>query len=175
MALVPLLGCVRPPDHERLPLLLGFPGQYPKCVVNRQPSKSPEEWERQDFNRRIVGRMVVLPVNVPCLQMAFSEVELSVAAEKGDPVAALVDVMTKYSLRGDACQDIGHIRRALTKAYRSPNPNSDGPISRVPEAAFLLGTIEEYCAPGGDDYDRLNLTAYDLGYDAAAARGPLVE
>lgn len=175
--IVSVYGCIRPTDPPPLPLMLGFPGQYPPCVAARARAKGPEVWERQDFNRRIVSGVLVSPINVPCVQRSFSAVELTIAAKNGDPVAILVDVMTRYSGRVSlVCQDIEKIRSDLTKAYRTPSPNPGAPISRVPEAAYILATVEEYCAPtAGGNWERLNMIAYDLGYDAAAGRGILLE
>lgn len=175
-----LSGCGSPVDANKhpqsVPLLLAFPGGYPACTPKAVAGMTPEEWERDAFRDRIGNGRVERALNVPCVSRAFSAADLKRYADAGDPVASLTVIVDQYSSDYDAgCTDIEDLRARLSRTYREPNGVTPGPVSRVPEAAYVLALIEEYCDPGTDEYNPLNRIAYDLGYDAAAARGPLTE
>ena len=171
-----VVACAPDPELPKVPLRLDFPGPDPGCELVEPPTVGPEVWERDEFRNRIANGRVEKPIAVNCVVQAYPGSELERYADLGDPVAALAWTMQSYSGRGDdACKDISSIRVRLTNAYRIPNTVVPGPRSRVPEAAFVLALLENYCAPGGDGFNRLNLLAYDLGYDLAAARPPLIE
>ncbi|MNT18214.1 hypothetical protein D3C72_1534030 [compost metagenome] len=173
-------GCGYPVDAAKdtreLPLLLGFPGSYGACSSKPATGVSPEEWERDDFRSRVKSNHVETALNIPCIDEKFSPSELERYANDGDPVALLVVTFDQYNLRDyTICTNIKSIRSRLERAFQFRNDVVPGPESRVPEAAFILAQFEEFCYPGSDEYDRLNLISYNLGYDAAAARGLLTE
>lgn len=169
-------GCSEARQPDRLRLLLSFPGEATVCASPMSGRGIPEEMERDDFRRRIHDGRIVNPIKVACLREAFSETELRTASQNGDPVATVALVVERYSGTTDVCHDLSETRQKLEEAYRFPNKvTAEGPVSRVPEAAFILYQIEEYCHPYTGKGNHLILLTYDLGYDASFAQPQLVE
>lgn len=158
------------------PLFLGFPGEYGACPSEPVENVGPEEWERPVFLKRIKDEKATIPVNITCVIENFSDEDLLKYRNEGDPVAQLAYIYKIYDGNGAlACHDIAEIRKELSSSYRYPSGLEHGPISRVPEAAYIMSLFQSYCEPGSEEFNALNLSAYDLGYDAAANRGHLVE
>ncbi len=173
-------GCGNPQDNltETVsgPFVLGFPGAYKVCKQDPAVNISPEAWERSEFISRIHNNRVEMAINIPCLLNAFPHDVLMEYRNMNDPVARLALVFHTYDGRGDlACSEIDHIRSELYMSYSSLNDKVPGPKSRVPEAAFVMSLVQAYCEPGSDEFNRLNLVSYELGYDVAAARVSLLE
>ena len=171
-----VLTACTPEPLPKAPLLLRFPGDALSCPDGPAPTVSPEAWERDQFASRIRDGRVEIALNANCVARNYTRDELERYAADGDPVAGVVWVMARYNFEGaGACADLDSITATLTSAYDFPNTVVPGPVSRVPEAAYLLALIRNHCLPESGEFDRLTALTYELGYDVGPSQRYLVE
>lgn len=127
---------------------------------------SPDKTETDYFLNRIDGGVVVRPINVSCINNMYDQKELASWASVGDPVAIYTVVYNQSNGRkfcSDYKDKMRTLNGSLDKRVTINNGFGSSVISRVPEAALAMASLNIRCA-GGDGAHYIDLAAKS-GYD----------
>ncbi|WP_139159638.1 hypothetical protein [Asticcacaulis taihuensis] len=138
------------------------------CPEYRGSNVSPSDFELDAYRHRLVKGRLQSAIAINCVIYLYSPSNLRHWAAKGDPVAALADIIVSENAVGFSCGNKERVKHTLqgAVAVKVRDPISQKELSRVPEIYSVLDNIDFYC---GDTLDPSNrIEAIVNGFDEEA-------